>query len=181
MSKFVKVMFGTKSGAKNDFEYKVNEVTESRHWNPKAISGKDFGGLNYCDESCIIRWFHRGDTIYDVEIPEDAEVVKLEGATTIYRANKIIIKNPRKIDDDLALHYYKISKIPEIAYYRTLAAVSVMGYEKTAMAILKDKVTKDNIDDVLEDWNSFIEHGGKDDRVNSSPLVKKIENELKRI
>ena len=89
--KYVKVMFGTTSGAKKDFEYKLNEVNISNNWNPKGKSGKEFIGFNYASEECILRWLHRGDTIYDVEIPDDAEVVKLEGATIIYRANKIII------------------------------------------------------------------------------------------
>ena len=112
MGKYVKVMFGTTSGANNDFEYKLNEVNESNNWNPSADNPRDFGEFNYCDENCILRWLHRGDTIYEVELPENAESVRLEGATTIYRANKIIIKNPRKVDDDLALHYYEISDIP---------------------------------------------------------------------
>ena len=116
MSKFVKVMFGTASGAKRDFEYKINEVNVSENWNPNAENGRDFGGFNYCSEECILRWLHRGDTIYDVEIPADAENIRLDGATTIYRTNKIIINNPRKVDDELALHFYKISKIPEKSY-----------------------------------------------------------------
>ena len=41
MSKFVKVMYGTTSGAKSDFEYKLGEVNISNNWNPKADSGKD--------------------------------------------------------------------------------------------------------------------------------------------
>ena len=101
MSKFVKVMYGTTSGAKSDFEYKLGEVNMSNNWNPKVDSGKEFGGFNYCDEKCILRWLHRGDTIYDVEVPKDAENIKLDGATTIYRTNKIIVKNPRKVNDDL--------------------------------------------------------------------------------
>lgn len=91
MSKFVKVMFGTSSGAKRDFKYKIGNVNISNNWNPNAESGKDFGGFNYCNEECILRWLHRGDTIYDVEVPKDAENIKIEGATTIYRTNKIII------------------------------------------------------------------------------------------
>ena len=90
MSKFVKVMYGTTSGAKSDFVYKLNEINIANNWNPKANNGKDFGGFNYCSEECILRWLHRGDTIYDVEIPDDAEVVKLQGATIVYRTNKII-------------------------------------------------------------------------------------------
>lgn len=29
-------MFGTTSGAKSDFEYKVNEINVSNNWNPTA-------------------------------------------------------------------------------------------------------------------------------------------------
>ena len=148
MSKFVKVMYGTTSGAKSDFNYKIGEVNISNNWNSKADNPRDFGGFNYCSEESILRWLHRGDTIYEVDIPEEAEVVQIEGATTIYRTNKIIIKNPRKVDDDLALHFYEISKIPEKSYYKALCVVSIMNYKKTAYAILKDKVNKNNIDEV---------------------------------
>lgn len=178
MSKYVKVMFGTTSGAKSDFEYKLNEVNESNNWNPNADNPREFGGFNYCDETCILRWLHRGDTIYEVEIPDDAEIVRLEGATIIYRTNKIIIKNPTKVDDDLALHFYQISNIPEKSYYKALGAVAVMNYEKTAMQIIQDKVNKDNIDLVLEEWNNFIDHGKQEDRMNVNDLISKIENKL---
>ena len=181
MTKFVKVMFGTTSGAKSDFKYKVNEVNISEHWNPTAEKGRDFGGFNYTTEDCILRWLHRGDTIYDVEIPDDAENIKLDGATTVYRANKIIINNPRKVDDDLALHFYKISKIPEKSYYKALGVVSLMNYQKTAYAILKDKVNKNNIDNVLEEWNDFISHGDKNDRKDVNNLVNEVEKYLYEI
>lgn len=181
MSKYVKVMFGTTSGAKSDFKYKINEVNVSEHWNPTAEKGRDFGGFNYTTENCILRWLHRGDTIYDVKIPKDAENIKLGGATTIYRTNKIIINNPRKVDDDLALHFYKISNIPEKSYYKALGVVSIMNYKNTAYAILKDKVNKNNIDNVLEEWNDFIFHGNKDDRKDTNNLVSKVEKYLYEI
>ena len=181
MSKFVKVMYGTTSGAKSDFEYKLGDVNMSNNWNPKADSGKEFGGFNYCDEKCILRWLHRGDTIYDVEVPKDAENIKLDGATTIYRTNKIIVKNPRKVDDDLALHFYEISEIPEKSYYKALGAVAVMNYKKTALKILKDKVNKKNINEVLEEWNEFIDHDGKNDRKDSNETVKLVERMLLEI
>ncbi len=181
MSKFVKVMFGTTSGAKSDFKYKINEVNVSAHWNPTAEKGRDFGGFNYTTEDCILRWLHRGDTIYDVEVPKDAENIKLDGATAIYRANKIIISNPRKVDDDLALYFYKISKIPEKSYYKALGVVSIMNYKKTAYAILKDKVNKNNIDVVLEEWDDFISHGDKNDRKEVNNLVNEVERYLYEI
>lgn len=180
-NKFIKVMFGTTSGAKSDFEYKINEVNVSDNWNPSAEKGRDFGEFNYTTEECILRWLHRGDTIYDVEIPDDAENIKIESATTIFRTNKIIISNPRKIDDELALHYYKISNIPEKSYYKALGVVSIMNYKKTAYAIIKDKINKNNIDEALEEWSDFISHGDKNDRKDLNGLVKEVNDYLYEI
>ena len=168
MSKYVKVMFDTVSGADRNLEYKLNEVNIANNWNPTATKGRDFGGFNYTTEDSILSWLHRGDTIYDVEIPKDAENIKIYGATTIYRTNKIIIKNPRKVDDDLALYFYKMSNIPDKSYYKALGVASIMNYKNTALTILRDKVNKDNIDIVLEEWNDFINHGGKNDRSNET-------------
>lgn len=53
----------------------------------------------------------------------------------IYRVNKIIIKNLRKVDDELALYFYQISKIPEKSYYKALGVVTIMNYEKTSYQI----------------------------------------------
>lgn len=180
MSKYLKVMFGTNSGA-SDFEYKIGEVNNAIQWNPTAEKGRDFGGFNYTSEDCIIRWLHRGDTLYDVEVPKNAENIKIDGATTVYRTNKIIIRNPRKVDDDLALHFYEISSIPEKTYYKTLGVVSIMNYKKTALQILRDKVDKANILEVLEEWNDFINHAVSNDRKESNETVKMIDKMLNEI
>ena len=178
MNKYVKVMFGNKGA---NYEYKIGKVNIANNWNPTAKSGKEFGGFNYTTEDCILRWLHRGDTLYDVEVPEDAENIKLEGATTIYRCNKIILTKPRKVTDEMALEFYKISNIPEKSYYKALGAVSLMNYKKTALAILKDKVNKGNIDLVLEEWNDFMQNGGDGNRIDSNDTVIYIEKELKNI
>ena len=54
-----------------------------------------------------------------------------------------------------------------------------MNYRKTAYKILETRVNKNNINDVLEEWNYFI---NKKNRKNSNELVKEIDkylNELK--
>ena len=158
MGKYLKVMFGTTSGADKNLEYKIGEVNVANSWNPTETKGRNFGGFNFSTEDKIIRWLHRGDTLYDVELPQDAEVIDIvESATPhgVLRTNKIIINNPRNITDEMALDFYEKSTIPEIAYYKTLGVVSIMGYQKTALRIFKDKVNKDNIDIVLEEWNNF--------------------------
>ena len=169
--KYLKVMFGNKGA---DYEYKIDEVNVANVWNPEATNGREFGGFNFSTEDKIIRWLHRGDTLYDVIIPEDTEVIEMEGGATphgVFRSNKIIVTNPRIVTDEMALEFYKKSTIPEFSYYKALAAVSVRGYQNTALAIVKDKVNEENIDTVLEEWNDFIWHGGKGDRVSVNETV----------
>lgn len=178
MKKYVKVMFGNKGA---NYEYKIGEVNIANNWNPKTTSGKDFGGFNYATEDCILRWLHRGNIIYDAEVPKDAENIKIEGATTIYRTNKIIVKNPRKVTDDMAYEFYKKANIPEKSYAKALCAVTLMGYEKTANAILKDKVNPENVDYYLEEWNDFFNFGGDGKRNTNVPLIIDIHNKLKAI
>lgn len=157
-NKFVKVMFGTTSGANNSFEYKIDEVNVADTWNPQADDPKEMGGFNFSTEDKIIRWLVRGDTIYDVEIPQDAEMIDIPHSSTphgVFRANKIIISNPRKVTDELALEFYLKSTIPEKSYYKAMAGCAIRGYINTAQKILKDKVNKDNIDLVLEEFKEF--------------------------
>ena len=121
---------------------------------------------------------HRGDTIYDVEVPKDAENIKIEGATTIYRYNKIILTNPRKVTDEIALESYIISQIPDEAYPNALGSVAIMNYFNTAKTILKEKVNKNNIDFYLFEWNDFT---GKHNRKNCNETVIYIDKELNKI
>lgn len=116
--------------------------------------------------------------MYDVIVPEDAENIKLEGATTIYRTNKTILTNPRKVTDEMAMEFYKISTIPEVAYYCAMGSCAIMEYDKTAKQILKDKVNKGNIDEVLEEWNYFI---NRPDRIDVNSTVKDITKALNEI
>lgn len=179
--KFIKVMFGNKGA---NFEYKIGEVNVATIWNPSAKTGKEFGGFNFSTPDKIIRFIHRGDTVYDVIIPEDAEVIDVvESATPhgVFRSNKIILTNPRKVTDEIALELYKISTIPEIAYYKTMGACAIMGYDKTAKQILKDKVNKDNIEEVLEEWNNFINRPDRIDVNNTVKDITKALNEMKNL
>ena len=65
------------------------------------------GGFNFGSEDKILRWLHRGDTLYDVIIPEDAQVVLCNEEKGVWRANKIIVTNPRKITDEVVMELYK--------------------------------------------------------------------------
>lgn len=162
MSKFVKVMFGTINGAKSNFEYKINEINIANNWNPDRENPREMGGFNFSIEDKILRWLVRGDTIYDVEIPNDAEVIDCYNESAphgVFRANKIIISNPRIVTDEMAMNLYKKSNLPEKSYYKSLAGCAIRGYKNTCLEIIKDKVNEDNIDLVLSEWEDFHRPG----------------------
>lgn len=81
----------------------------------------------------------------------------------------------------MAYEFYKKANIPEKSYARALCAVTLMGYEKTANAILKDKVNPESVDYYLEEWNDFFNFGGDGKRNTNAPLIIDIHNKLKAI
>ncbi len=185
MKKYLKVMFGKSSSANNNLAYKIDEINISNNWNPIAENPKDMGGFNFSTEDKILRWLIRGDTLYDVEIPEDAEVIDCPSKSAphgVFRSNKIVLHNPRKITDEIALDLYKKSKLPEVSYYKSLAGCAIRGYKDTCLEIIKDKVNKNNIDIVLAEIDDFVSPF-KNDGINKKELqvYEEIMEILKKI
>lgn len=159
MQKYMRVMYGTKSHA-GGFEYKINEENETDNWNPKADTPEEFGGFNFSTEDKILRWLLRGDTIYDVLIPKDAEVVECENKNTphgVFRSNKIILKNPRKLTDDIVMDLYLKSDLPDNTYFQCLTFLSLRDYNKVCEKIIKDKVSKSNVNQAIKIFTTFFE------------------------
>lgn len=176
--KYLKVMFSSESRY-NNFQYKIGEINYAPSWNPKGTTAEEMGGLNFSNEENILRYLHNGDTIYDVEIPEDAEIVSVKGCATpygVFRSNKIIIKNPRKVTDEMALVFYKKLTIPEEAYPKALGGVALMNFYQTANAIFNDKVNSNTIDYFLSEWNDFVDRKA---RKNCNATVIEIDKRLK--
>lgn len=179
MSKYLKVMFGNKGV---NYEYKVDEVNIADKWNPNTNDPKEMGGFNFSTEDKILRWLVRGDTLYDVIIPDDAEVIDCPSESAphgVYRSNKIILTNPRPMTDEIAMEFYLKSDLPEKSYYKSLAGAAVRGYRKTSFKILKDKVNKDNIDLVLKEVDDFINpyKDSLDDKYDVlNDITKKLED-----
>lgn len=162
MSNYVKVVFGLTSGADNTFCYKVNEITEARFWRPKETDAKAMGGFSFGTEETILRWLIRGDTLYDVIIPDCAEVITIDNPSVpngVFRTNKIVLTNPRVITDDMALSLYEKSTLPEKTYYKALAGLAIRGYINTAKKLIKDKINSENIDLVFAEFNDFVKPG----------------------
>lgn len=176
--KYLKVMFSDVSRY-NNFQYKIGEVNYAGFWNPNAKTPKSMGGLNFSNEESILRYLHNGDTIYDVEIPEDADVVVVKDCATpngVFRSDKIIIKNPRKVTDEMALDFYRMSTIPEEAYPKALGGVALMNFSKTANMIFNDKVNSNTIDYFVSEWDDFM---NREERINCNATVIEIDKKLR--
>lgn len=159
MTKYLNVMFGTTSGANSNIKYKLDEINVAEKWNPNETDPSEMGGFNFSTEDKILRWLVRSDTIYDVDILEDAEIVNcpIESAPNgVFRSNKIILTNPGIMTDGIAMNLYSKSNLPEKSYYKSLIGCAIRGYRNTCLQIIKDKISKENIDLVLSEVEDFV-------------------------
>ncbi len=158
MIKYVRVMDGLKSNASGQ-EFELNKVIEADIWNPKEIDPKKAGGFNFSTIDKILRYIFRGDTIYDVIIPEDAKVIVVDESKGIYRANKIIVTNPRSITEDMVIDIYKNSSLPLNRYFQCIYCLLFRNYINVSKLIIKDLVNKDNIDEAIKEFENFAARG----------------------
>lgn len=175
--KYVRVMDKDVSNASGR-KFKIGEVNVSDEWDPNATTLDTIKGINFSTDESIIRWIRRGDTLYEVELPEDAEVIKCPGTFTpdgIYRTNKIIVKNPIPLTEDIVMDLYKKSNIPEKTYHDVLAILAIRKFEKVCEELIKDKVNEDTIDEFLDDYIAFGENDIND---NNYGLYEKYKNKL---
>ncbi len=162
MPKYVRVMDGLKSNASGQ-EFKLNEVITANNWNPSETEPEKMGGFNFSTEDKILRYIFRGDTIYDVVIPEDAEVVKVDEEKGIYRANKIIVTNPRIITEEMVIDIYKKSTLPLNRYFQCIYCLLFRKYLNASKYIIKDIVNKNNINEAIKEFEDFASRSNGND------------------
>ena len=139
MTKYVRVMDGLKSNASGE-EFKLDEVITANVWNPTETEPEKMGGFNFSTEDKILRYIFRGDTIYDVIIPDDAEVINVDEEKGIYRANKIIVTNPKIITEDMVIDIYKKSTLPTNRYFQCIYCLLFRKYINASRYIINDIV-----------------------------------------
>lgn len=179
MKKYVRVMDGIKSNA-SGFEYKLDEVNIAKLWNPNTTEPDKMGGFNFGTEDKILRWLHRGDTIYDVIIPDDAEVILCDENKGVYRANKIIVSNPRKITDNLVMDLYKKTTLSNKILADCLVTLIWKDRIEISKYIINDMINKNNVD---EFYTEFINYSSKNDFENDElkAKYKELEDMLLKI
>lgn len=166
--------------------FPINEVVISdKKINLEAEEKTDMGGFCISTYEYIFRWLIRGDTLCEVIIPENEKIYKTVSYNGIYLAEKIILKNPVKITDELATELYFNSKLPEDkSYFKAMTACAICGYIKTALKVCEDKVNKDNIDIAISELDDFCKRR-KDEKYIDNPeaieTLKILRNRLEEI
>ena len=176
MEKYVRVMDGIKSNAGN-FEYKLDVINISNNWNPDEKDADKMGGFNFGTEDKILRWLHRGDTIYDVIIPEDAQIILCNEEKGIWRTNKIIVTNPRTITDEMVIELYKKSTLINKILAQCLQTLLWKNRLEISKYIIKDRVNAYNVEEFINEFENYIKHIKKTENFNYDEL----ENESKII
>lgn len=69
----------------------------------------------------------------------------------VFRTDKIILTNKRKVTDEMAMYFYKGSKLSEKSYYKALAGIMLREYKNTCLELIRDRFNKGNIDLVLKE------------------------------
>lgn len=181
MEKYVRVMDGTKSNA-GGFEYKLDKINISNNWNPNEIEPEKMGGFNFGSEDKILRWLHRGDTIYDVIVPEDAEIVLCSEEKGVWRANKIIVTNPRQITDELVIELYKKTTLTNKVLAQCLQTFLWKNRIEISKYIIRDRVNKENVDEFIkefEDFNKKTEKFNYDELGEDSKIIYNMLNKIR--
>ena len=88
---------------------------------------------------------------------------------------KIILTNPKKIDDDFATELYLKSNLPEVSYFKAMTACAICGYIKTALKVCEDKVNKDNVDTVIIELEEFCKRRNDEKFIEDMSAISSVQ------
>ena len=148
-----------------------------------AIDRTQIGGFYISTYEYIFRWLIRGDTLCEVKIPEDSKIYETKSENGIYLSDKIILTNPKRIDDNFAMELYLNSKLSEKSYFITIAVCAICGYINTALKVLNDKVNIKNVDLAIEEFEAFCKRREEEYNYNcfEIEIVKKVYEKLNQM
>lgn len=165
--------------------FPINEIIISdKKVDLNATDTTKMGGFCISTYEYIFRWLIRGDTLCEVKIPEDSKIYKTVSDNGIYLSDKIILTNPKKIDDNFAIELYLNSRLPEKSYFICIAVCAICGYINTALKVCKDKVNKNNIEMAMHEFEQFCKRREEEFDINDCfeiETVKIMYNKLKQI
>ena len=136
-------------------------VVANKEINLNALDNTEMGGFCVTTYNCCFRWLIRGDSLCEVIIPEDGKLLKTISDSGIYVCDKMILRNPRKIDDDFAMELYKASSLNETSYFRAMMACAICGYINTALKVCEDRVNTQNVSVAISECKDYCKQREK--------------------
>ncbi len=130
-----------------------------------------------------MRWLHRGDTIYDVIISKDAEIFLCNEEKGVWRANKIIVTNPRKITDEMVIELYKKTTLSNKVIAQCLETLLWKNRIEISKYIINDRVNKENIDEFINEFEIYVKKSKKfsyDELGKDSKVIYDMLKEIKK-
>ncbi len=154
-NKYFRIIQTTKA-YRDGKRFPINEVVVAdKEIDLNATESKEMGGFCVSTYNYVFRWLIRGDTLCEVKIPEDSKFYKTVSDSDVYVCEKMILTNPKKIDDNFAMELYKTSTLNEKSYFRAMTACSICGYINTALKVCQDKVNTKNVDVAISEFEAF--------------------------
>ena len=177
----------TVKGYRDGRRFPLNEVVISdKKVNIDAKAREEIGGFYISTLDYIFRWIIRGDTLCEVTIPEDTKIYKTTSENGIFVADKIILSNPIKLDEELVMKLYKSSLLPEISYFKAMTACAICGYTNVALKVCEEKVNKSNVDIAIKELEEFCKRRNDEKYIDTEEVKTSLQrlkdklNEIKR-
>ena len=104
----------------------------------------------------------------------------------VFRSNRIIVTNPRKITEDMVINIYKKSTLSINRYFQCIYCLLFRKYINASRYIINDIVNKENVNEAIKEFEDFAARSngnttGIFDYDKLFPEAKEIYNILKDI
>lgn len=149
-------------------------VISDKKINLNAQKRNDIGGFCISTYDYIFRWLIRGDTLCEVIIPDKEKIYKTTSKNGIYVSEKIILSNPKKINDDFAEELYIHSNLQEESYFKAMTACAICGYIKTAIRVCEDKVNQENVELAISELECFCKRRRAEKYINDFSAINSV-------
>lgn len=158
-------------------KFSINEVVESEQKvDLNATDRTKIGGFYISTYEYVFRWLIRGDTLCEVEIPQDSKIYETVSENGIFVSEKMILTNPQKIDDNLAMKLYLNSTLPEVSYFKAMTACAIKGYVNTTLKVFENRVNKDNVDIAITEFEDFCKRRESEYKINDITNIELVKN-----
>ena len=165
----------TKKAYRDGKKFPIDEVVISdKKIDLNAKESLKMGGFCVSTYNCSFRWLIRGDTLCEVIIPQDSEFYKTVSKDEVYVCNKMILTNPKKIDDDFAMELYKASTLNETSFFIAMTACAICGYINTALKVCEDRVNSQNVSTAISEFESFCKRREEEKYVKNPLEVENV-------